>query len=381
MPGHLWELDVGADQHRHRGRPDRVMSTSVAGRRAHRHLLRREVQLVLEFTRPSGCASSAVLRVGPVVGDAVVAAAEDREPVGGGQLPAARPRICSTQGREDARGRPPPRRRPAARRRRGRTPSSPVVTSSGSTTSSAPSVGRPRRRRPRRGRRSARRSGSARSSNCTAATRSTAVMDAAARLDESLTSASTSAPLHLAGVGVARQLIDGHDPGRHLVAGELDRRSRAAASARRRRGLRLEHDGGDDLLAVSAVGDAHDGGLPTRRRLADEHRLDLGRRNVGPAADDHVGQPADHLHVARARRAGPDHPCGTSRRRSGRRRGQLGVAPVAHGSAPARGSRLRRRRPRRDLVVRPRPIDPQLGASATTRPAAPGRGCGSLTGS
>ena len=58
-------------------------------------------------------------------------------------------------------------------------------------------------------------------------------------------------------------------------------------------GAGLEHDGGDDLLAPLVVGHADDCGLGDGR-VADEHVLDLARRQVlGATHDDVVEAPLE----------------------------------------------------------------------------------------
>ena len=89
----------------------------------------------------------------------------------------------------------------------------------------------------------------------------------------------------------------------------------------------VQHDGRDDRLAPLRVRPAVDAGVGDRR-VREQRRLDLRRRDVLAARDDRVGLAAGDRAGGRARRARRGRRCAASRRRrrrrarrSGRRRG------------------------------------------------------------
>src|SRR5215207_11477991 len=180
--------------------------------------------------------------------------------------------------------------------------SRPVVASSGSTTSSAPSAAAACTTSMTCWAKLAM-SGSARNSNCTALTVSVdddiatnlRRVEAVGELSGNL--CGDLATLHLAGVGVARQLRHDDEPGGSLVARQRGRAMLQDLSLVESIDAGFEHHHRHHLLAVQRVGQSHDGGL-SHRRVRQQHRLHLRRRDVRPTTDDHVAETTAHVHVA-----------------------------------------------------------------------------------
>ncbi len=96
---------------------------------------------------------------------------------------------------------------------------------------------------------------------------------------------------------MAGQLVEEVDRAGHLVAGQVAAGEGQDVGLELGRGLEpiQQLDGGLDRLTPLVVGDAEHGGIG-HRLVLDQHLLDLGRVDVDPTRDDHVGGPVGQEH-------------------------------------------------------------------------------------